>query len=80
MVDSSCSEFNNDHYELYLQVMKTTTTKLEILKKEVFKYLPVEFELTTYYSKGKMLFWHILCRDHDVMYYFMCGMNYKYRD
>jgi len=80
IVDSSCSVFNEEHYELYMQVMKTTTTKLEILKAEVFKYLPAGFELTTYYSKGKMLFWHILCRDHDVMYYFMCGMNYALRD
>lgn len=79
-VDSSCLAFNEEHYALYLQVMKTTTTKLEILKAEVFKYLPAEFELTTYYSNGKMLFWHILCLDKELMYYFMCGMNYALRD
>jgi hypothetical protein len=77
---TGCSNFNDQHYDLYLQVMKASTTKLEILKADVFKFLPDEFELTTLYADGKMLFWYILGRDTHILYYFMCGMNYKYRD
>lgn len=77
---TTCSSFNEEHYDLYLQVMKASTTKLEILKADVFRYLPGNFELTTLYAGDKMLFWYILCRDTTKLYYFMCGMNYKYRD
>lgn len=75
-----CSEFNDEHYQLYLRIMKHSTTKLEILHADVFRYLPSEFELTTYSASGKMLFWHILCRDEQILYYFMCGMNYSERE
>jgi hypothetical protein len=77
-VDSSCTVFDKEHYDLYLQVMRKTTTKLEILQAEVFRYLPSNFELTTYYASGKMLFWYILCRDKLILYYFMCGINYTH--
>lgn len=79
-VTSECSTFNDLHYDLYLQVMNSSTTKLEILKADVFRYLPDNFELTTLYAGRNMLFWYILCRDASQLYYFMCGMNYKYRD
>jgi hypothetical protein len=77
-VDSSCAVFDREHHDLYLQVMKKTTTKLEILQADFFRYLPSNFELTTYYASGKMLFWYILCRDKLILYYFMCGINYTH--
>lgn len=77
---TSCNEFNARHYELYLAVMKTTTTKLEILKADAFKYLPEKFRLTTFYAGGEMLFWHILLPDEKRIYYYMCGINYRIRD
>lgn len=79
-VVTGCSDFNDQHYDLYLQIMKASTTKLEILKAEVFSHLPETFTLTTLYADDKMLFWYILCRDTHLLYFFMCGMNYRYRD
>lgn len=79
-VTTGCSEFTRNHYELYLNIMKKTTTKLETLPFNAFKYLPSNFELTTYYGNGKMLCWHITCKDKDMMIFFFGGMNYKFRD
>lgn len=77
---TGCSEFNQEHYALYLQIMKKTTTKLETLKYEIFKLLPSNFVLTSYYHDGTMICWHIVCRDKGVLFFFFGGMNYKYRD
>jgi len=79
-VTSKCSLFNSEHYSLYLEIMKRTKTKLETLGFNVFRYLPANFELTTYYTDGKMLCWHIVCKDTDVMFFFFGGMNYLLRD
>jgi hypothetical protein len=79
-ITSECSVFSEEHYSLYLQIMKKTTTKLETLSLDVFKYLPPNFQLTTYYSDKKMLCWHVVCKDTGVLFFFFGGMNYKYRD
>ncbi len=78
-VTTSCSEFNETHYRLYLDVMKTSTTKLETLGVDAFRFLPEKFRLTTFYAGNEMLFWHILLPDVNRLYYFMCGINYKIR-
>jgi hypothetical protein len=79
-VTSDCSVFSEEHYSLYCQIMRKTTTKLETLTLEVFKHLPSNFQLTTYYSEGRMLCWHVVCKDKDVLFFFFGGMNYAYRD
>jgi hypothetical protein len=77
---TDCSEFTHEHYSLYLQIMKKTTTKLETLKFEIFKFLPSNFVLTTYYYLQTMICWHIVCKDTGVLFFFFGGMNYKYRN
>lgn len=79
-VTSLCDAFNDEHYRLYLQVMKHTSTKLEILHPGFFRNLPSDFELTTCFASGEIIFWYILCRDKDILYYFICGMDYANRD
>jgi hypothetical protein len=79
-VTSECSAFYEEHYSLYLQIMKKTTTKLETLSIDVFRYLPSNFRLTTYYFDGKMICWHVVCNDTGVLFFFFGGMNYAYRD
>jgi len=79
-VTTDCSVFSNEHYSLYLQIMKRTKTKLETLNKDLFKYLPSNFSLTTYYSDDQMLCWHIVCKDANEMFFFFGGMNYTLRD
>jgi len=80
VMTSDCSVFSEEHYELYLQIMRKTTTKLETLGLDVFRYLPSNFKLTTYYAGQIMLCWYIVCHDVDVLTYFFGGMNYSLRD
>lgn len=79
-VITSCSEFTEEHYALYVQIMKRTTTKVETLSYEAFKNLPLNFRLTTYYIDNKMLCWHIVCKDKELMFFYFGGMNYSLRD
>ncbi|KAF0198620.1 MAG: hypothetical protein FD166_1261 [Bacteroidetes bacterium] len=79
-VTSGCSEFSEEHYSLYLQIMKKTTTKLEILNRDVFRNLPSNFRITTYYSDQVMLAWYVVCQDNDTLFFFFGGMNYELRD
>lgn len=79
-VTSECLSFNEDHYRLYLEIMRKTATKLETLSLNLFKYLPSNFQLTTYYHESEMLCWHIICKDVNEMFFFFGGMNYILRD
>ena len=79
-VITDCSVFNKEHYSLYMQIMKKTTTKVETLSFESFRNLPSNFRLTTYYFDDKMLCWHIVCKDNDLMFFYFGGMNYSLRD
>ncbi|MCK9401001.1 MAG: hypothetical protein M0Q51_13545 [Bacteroidales bacterium] len=74
-VTSDCTVFNEEHYSLYLEIMKKTTTKLETLSFNLFKYLPSNFLLTTYYNGKKMLCWHIVCKDMNVMVCRACSKS-----
>jgi hypothetical protein len=77
---TDCAVFTEEHYALYLEIMKKTTTKLEILGFDAFRYLPSNFLLTTYYTEKKMLCWHVVCKDTDVLFFFFGGLNYAFRD
>lgn len=77
---TSCDHFTETHYALYLQIMKKTRTKLETLSLESFKFLPDNFLLTTFFHEDEMLCWHILCRDHETLFFYFGGMNYALRD
>ena len=79
-VTSECIGFNEEHYALYLEIMKKTTTKFETLSLESFKYLPFDFQLTTYYIEKVMLCWHIILKDVNVLFFYFGGMNYLLRD
>lgn len=79
-VISNCQSFTDEHYSLYLNIMKKTTTKLETLKIGTFKYLPDNFQLTTHYFNQQMLCWNITATDGKMLFFFFGGMNYKYRD
>ena len=77
---TSCASFNEVHYKLYLDVMDKTRTKLETLSLMLFKNLPDNFILTTHYWNDTMLAWHICTCDRQTIFFFMGGMNYKFRD
>jgi hypothetical protein len=77
---SGCSDFTREHYRLYMEIMKRTRTKLEILNAELFRNLPSNFELTTHYNESNMLCWYITCKDDNVLFFFFGGMDYSLRD
>ncbi len=77
---SDCSLFNQEHYKLYLEIMKRTKTKLEILSIDLFRNLPANFILTTHFKESSMLCWHITCKDGNIYFFFFGGMNYSLRD
>jgi len=79
-VESDCSHFTADHYRLYLEIMKRTRTKLEILPIGLFQNLSEKFVLTTHYHKKEMLCWQICCCDAQTLFFFFGGMNYELRD
>jgi len=78
--ESSCAEFTEQHNCLYLEIMKRTKTKLEILSFDFFKNLPENFILTSHYINEKLIAWQICTRDMDKLSFFVGGMDYVYRD
>ncbi len=79
-VTTSCSFFSEEHYALYLEIIRHTTTKLETLSLDSFKFLPSNFLLTTYTVSGKILCWNIVCMDENVLFFYFGGMDYSLRD
>ncbi|MCU0457059.1 MAG: GNAT family N-acetyltransferase [Bacteroidales bacterium] len=77
---SSCSEFTDTHYMLYLDVMKRASGKLETLSQQFFMNLPANFILTTHYADDTILAWNICHTDGQTLFFFMGGLNYKFRD
>jgi hypothetical protein len=77
---SDCSLFNEGHYRLYLEIMRRTKTKLETLSFNLFRNLPSNFLLTTYYNETALLCWHITCSDGNTLFFFFGGMDYSLRD
>jgi len=75
-----CSVFNRTHYKLYLDVMDSSTTKLETLSQELFENLPENFILITHYIEDTMLAWNICLHDRETLFFFMGGLNYEFRD
>ena len=75
-----CSQFSNEHYQLYLNIMNRTKTKLEILQKEFFLNLPSEYMLHSFYSEKELITWHITTFSEGIYYFLFGGINYSLRD
>lgn len=60
-LQTSCTAFSDQHYQLYKDVLKHSSTKLETIPKEYFQNLPENFYLATSYKDDNMLCWHINC-------------------
>ena len=76
----TCSQFSTEHYQLYLNIIKRTKTKLETLKKDFFLHLPTEYLLHSFYSSNKLITWHISVSGNNVYYFLFGGINYSLRD
>lgn len=76
-VESSCGAYTDEHHQLYLQILKKTPSKLEVLKREFFANLPGEFTLTSYYHEDSLLCWHITASDNGTLFFFFGGHDYN---
>ncbi len=78
---NSCDAFTDEHYQLYLNIMQRTKTKLEILPFPFFKELPNHYILTDYRDpKGTILSWHITASFHNIYAFLFGGIHYQFRD
>ncbi len=73
---TACSAFTDEHQRLYLQIMRRTPSKLELLGPGFFRELPPEFSLTSYSCAGRLLCWHVVCRDGETLYFLFGGHDY----
>ncbi len=79
-ISTDCSTFSEVHYELYMNIMKRTPTKVEVLLPEFFRSLPENFILTSHYNNEILLSWQIVSKDGNSLFFLFGGMNYKFRD
>lgn len=70
------SEFTMEHHQLYLEVFKRSSGKLEELGLDFFSNLPHEFELNCCYISGKLAGWNIGLVDGQTYYFFLGGVDY----
>ena len=73
---SDCFIFDEKLYELYLQVLERSKSKIEKLSLEFFKNLPENYRLTTYSLDNRVISWHITLKDKSVLYFFFGGTDY----
>ena len=73
---SDCFIFDENLYDLYLQVFKRSKSKVEKLSLEFFKNLPKNYRLTIYSLNNQVIAWHITLKDEDVLYFFFGGTDY----
>ena len=71
-----CSDFTDEMYHQYLEVLKRSKGKLETLEPAFFKYLPSCFRLTHFYNNKDLLGWHITIQDKSKFYFFLGGIDY----
>jgi len=71
-----CSEFSNEMYRQYLEVLRRSKGKLETLELPFFQNLPGNFILTSYYDDSRLAGWHITTGFRDRYYFFMGGIDY----
>lgn len=77
---SLCNQFSREHYELYLNILKRTKTKIETLSFSFFEQLPKEYMLHSFYIGKKLVTWHITTFDKGIYYFLFGGINYELRD
>ena len=73
----ACSGFDSLMYDQYLGVLKRSKGKLETLSLKFFQKLPLNFNLTTFYSEEKLIGWYISSTFNKKFYFFLGGVDYK---
>ncbi|ESU22642.1 hypothetical protein FEDK69T_19000 [Flavobacterium enshiense DK69] len=79
-VESLCSQFTQEHYQLYLNIINRTQTKLETLSFDFFSKLSEEFHLHSFYKTNQLITWHITTLDREIYYFLFGGLKYDLRN
>jgi hypothetical protein len=74
---STCSAFNEEMYDQYLEVYNRSSGKLEKLSFEFFRNLPPEFILTVCFNNETIIGWNIALENQKIYYFFLGGIDYK---
>jgi hypothetical protein len=72
-----CSQFNDEMYHQYNEVLKRSKGKLETLSLQFFQNLPSNFKLTAYYDQENLLGWYISTVFKEKYYFFLGGIDYE---
>ena len=70
------ADFTEEMYQQYLNVYQKSKDKLEKLSFDFFKYLPIDFKLTTCSMNKKTVGWNIALSDNKTYYFFLGGIDY----
>jgi len=73
----ACSQFDDEMYRQYLEVLKHSKGKLETLSQKFFQNLPSNFNLTAYYDQENLLGWYISTVYNKKYYFFLGGIDYE---
>ena len=73
----ACSQFDDEMYQQYLEVLKHSKGKLETLSQKFFQNLPSSFNLTAYYDQENLLGWYISTVYNEKYYFFLGGVDYE---
>lgn len=76
----TCNYFTLDHYKQYLEVIKRSKTKLEVLEIDFFQNLPDSFKLNSFHDEDKLLYWNITVEDQNNYNFLFGGIDYSLRD
>jgi hypothetical protein len=72
-----CSQFDDDMYLQYCQVLERSAGRLETLSHGFFRHLPDRFNLTAYYEQEHLLGWYISAGYRERFYFFLGGVDYE---
>lgn len=72
-----CKDFTGEMHAQYLEVLKRSKGKLEMLSLDFFQQLPQSFILTAYTANTRLLGWKITCAFEKKYYFFMGGIDYQ---
>jgi len=73
---SYCNEFNEEMYDLYLQVYNRSNAKLECLNFNFFNHLPKNFTVISAWISNRLAGWAITLFDDQTFYFFFGGVDY----
>jgi hypothetical protein len=77
---TSCDEFTDDHYRLYLSVLFRAAEKIETLSLDFFRNLPRPIELISSFINKRLVSWRIVLFEKNRYSFILGGHDYVLND